>query len=363
MPRTSTAILPLHHGHAPRWLFERMKKLAGAIAEAIVLNYNQEELLKRLSDAYWFQALGNVLGFDWHSSGLTTTTLGALKEGLKNRDLGIFIAGGKGSAHKTPREIMKGSEMLGIESKYEYLLDSSRLAARIDNNALQDGYDLYHHVFIFDEHARWIVVQQGMNTITGLARRYHWYYKNSGIEEPHTGIVTHRIEKDVLNLTSKESRNNRKYILKAVDEINEWLLVDNQARLRNGELVMPHRHSLTMRDLSPRAIEHLKRLESINPRDFKELILTPGIGKTALRALSLVAEIIYDAPPSRTDPALYSFAHGGKDGYPFPVRRDLYDNTIITLEEAIKNARVGDKEKMFALKRLGEAKNLYITTR
>ncbi len=365
MIRSSTATLPLHGGKAPRWLFNRMKKLAGAIAEAIVLNYNTKTLLERLSDAYWFQAFGNVLGFDWHSSGLTTTTIAALKEGIKNRDLELAVCGGKSAPKFIREEIEANSQLLGLNP--EKMLYYSRFAARVDNNALIDNYDLYHHSIIFDSKGRWAIVQQGMNKKLNFARRYHWIYTRFDIEQPHNSISSQRIEKNVIDYTAKESRQARSVVVKAIKEQKEWLhILPERGNLslnyflnkgtinKNKELIMPKKHALTLLDLNKHSIEKLKKISQLDPSNFRDLIMLPGASKKVLRALALIAEIIYGEEVSKKDPALYSFAHGGKDGYPFPVNRDIYDNTILTLEEAIKNAKIGDKDKMLALKKLNE---------
>jgi len=350
--RTGTANLPLHHGKAPRWLFARMSGLAREITRLIVEEEDTAGLLRRLSDPFWFQALGCVLGFDWHSSGLTTTTCGALKDGLKGleRELGLFVAGGKGgTSRKTPAEIEAwGMELSGDPADLIY---ASRMAARVDNNALQDGYQLYHHVFIFDRQGHWAVIQQGMNTATRYARRYHWLSEGvtDFVDEPHAAICCDQTGQ-VINLVAHESAEARRVstLLAAEKPVK---LMGELKRLQHLEL--PDRHDLRLGDLNP------ERLGSIfvqtyeqPPADFADLLARPGVGPKTIRALSLLAELVYGAPVSTRDPARFSFAHGGKDGYPYPVDRATYDRSIETLKAALDRAKVGDREKLEAFRRL-----------
>ena len=349
--RTGVADLPLHYGRAPRWLFERMVKLAGAIIELIAIELGTEEVLKRLSDPFWFQSFGSLLGFDWHSSGLTTTTLGSIKEALKNRDIGIFVAGGKGkTSRKTPDEITLYAEKHGFDPNQ--LIYSSRMAAKVDSAAVQDGYQIYHHVIIFTKDCSWVVIQQGMNTNSRYARRYHWASDslNSFVVEPHTGIVTVRRERLVLDLTAKKSLQTQKVIAELATE-NPDKLERELEKVRH--LKLPPRHELLIRDISPRHVSKVFwHIYEKAPQDFEELISLRGVGPKSLRALALISDIVYGAKPSYTDPAIYAYAHGGKDGHPYPVNRRAYDRSIDVIEQAIKLAKIGNREKLIALRKL-----------
>ncbi|GAW93241.1 DUF763 domain-containing protein [Calderihabitans maritimus] len=348
--RTGTARLPLHGGRCPRWLFDRMKELGSAIIEVIVYEYGPDEVLRRLSDPVWFQAFGCVLGFDWHSSGLTTTVLGALKEGLRDRqkDLGVFIAGGKGrTSRKTPEEIAFYAEKYSFEVSPETLIYSSRMAAKVDNTALQDGYQLYHHVFIFTAHGQWAVVQQGMNERSGWARRYHWLGETvkDFVCEPHAAICCDRRTR-VLNMVAEESGKARAVIAElARDHPSRTLRELNRLR----ELDLPQSHHI------PRAGYMDKILYQIyerQPEDFKAVLGVEGVGPKTIRALALVAEVTYGAKSSFRDPVKYSFAHGGKDGHPFPVDRKVYEKSIEILRRSLSEARIGRSDKLQALKKL-----------
>jgi hypothetical protein len=346
------ALLPLHWGEAPRWLFERMVHLGRGILEVLVLEFGPEEVLRRLSDPFWFQALGCLLGFDWHSSGLTTTVCGALKEALKGRekDLGIFVAGGKGKrALTTPEEITRYGEKFGIEVKD--FIRISRLVAKIDNAALQDGYNLYHHTFFFTVKGHWCVVQQGMNPDNHYARRYHW--SSDGLEDfcsdPHKAICCDE-RTNALNLVAKESEGTRG----AINEICKSPPSSVMREVRSLKtLVLPERHYVSLEDLSEERMRKiLLKTYEIQPQGFEEVLLVEGLGPKALRALSLLSELLYGEPPCFKDPARFSFAHGGKDGKPYPVNRVLYDMTIEVLKECLSRAKIGDMEKLKALRRL-----------
>ena len=354
--RRGIANLPLHYGKAPPWLFRRMVELSRSILELIVIEHGRDTLLRRLSDPFWFQSLGCVLGFDWHSSGLTTTVCGALKEALKDvgGDLGLFMAGGKGKvALRTPEELDLIGERFGLDT--EPLKEVSRLTAKVDNALLQDGYQLYHHAIIFTSEGKWTVVQQGMNAEERLARRYHWLGEGlkSFVEEPHSGISAQKVhERIILDLTSRGSKETRK----AIGE----LLKDRETLLRELETIkrldLPKRHYITPEDLNLENLKKtVKKLESVE--GFEELLKTRGVGPKMLRALTLVSELIYGAKPSFEDPARYSFAHGGKDGHPYPVQRNVYDATVETLKKAIEKAKVGQREKIEAIKRLSKILN------
>ncbi|MEO0278803.1 MAG: DUF763 domain-containing protein [candidate division WOR-3 bacterium] len=351
MIRTGFTELPLHTGKAPRWLFEKMVLLCGEILTIMVIEYGRNEVLKRFSDPYWFQALGCVSGFDWHSSGLTVTLLGAVKESLKekSKELGIFVAGGKGKAAlKTPTEILEKSDRFGIEAG-EKLVRISRLVARIDNNALQDGFKLYHHTILFTKEGDWTIVQQGMDPVKKMARRYHWMSEGlkSFVEDPHKAICSDEKRK-ALNLVASESKELRKAMLELVREKPEKLIGEMEIILK-----LPKRHCITLEDID------LKRLKSVllkarEVKSFEDLILVEGLGEKALRALALTAEVIFGTPISYRDPARFSFAHGGKDGHPYPVNVKLLKNTIEVLREAIEKAKMGNREKLEKLRRLTE---------
>ncbi|GAF25906.1 DUF763 domain-containing protein [Neomoorella thermoacetica] len=359
--RTGTASLPLHGGHCPPWLFERMQRLGPAILEVIVQEYGPQEVLRRLSDPHWFQAFGCVLGFDWHSSGLTTTLCGALKEGLRGRekDLGLVIAGGKGrTSRQTPHEIETAVDRLALTSlQPEDLVYASRMAAKVDNTALQDGYQLYHHVFIFTFDGQWAVVQQGMNETSRLARRYHWL--GEGMQdfvcEPHAAVCCDARE-TALNMVARESEASRRVVTelgrqqpaKVVAEFSRILEKD----LPN--LALPWRHDVPRAGYLNKA---LLKVYDVQPRDFAGVLGIEGVGPKTIRALAMVAEVAYGAPASFRDPVRYSFSHGGKDGHPYPVDRQVYDRTINVLEQALAAAKIGRSEKMQALKRLSRLAN------
>ncbi len=371
--RTGIATVPLDYGHCPPWLFERMKRLARGVTTAIVEEFGSEELLKRLSNPVWFQSLGCVMGFDWNSSGLTTTTLGALKEGIRGLEsyLGVFICGGKGkTSRKTPEQVQNWGEFLGLSlERIDRLVYASKLSAKVDNNALQDGFQLYHHNLIFTKNGQWAVVQQGMNENTSQARRYHWLSstlqkirdKPSFIEEPHSGIAS-GVRVKPLNLTARTSKTNREISVGLTKE-------EPKTFLKNLNLIQTKKSKdLTSMELydkefhwHPVAKEkfNLKRLEktifsvhSQDPENFEELLSLKGVGPKTIRALSLVAEIIYGAKPSYEDPARYSFSVGGKDGTPYPVDREVYDQTLKIIERGIRKSQISIKEKEKARKRL-----------
>ena len=356
MRRTGTASLPLHGGRAPRWLFERMAQLAPAIVEAIVVDYGPSEVLKRLSDPYWFQAFGCVLGFDWHSSGVTTTVCGALKTGLAGReaDTGIYVAGGKGGASRnTPAELIAFGSRLGLDG--ERLAYSSRITAKVDSAAVQDGYQLYHHTFLLTAQGEWAVVQQGMRDADGSARRYHWLGASVDdfVNEPHAGIAAARSEQTVLNLVATESAPSR--------DAATTLAAEKPARVEKEvadilSLDMPRRHWVDVRaDVQPRNLHKvLLTTYEAQPQSFEQLLMLPGVGAKALRALTLIGDLVHGATPSTRDPARFSFAHGGKDGHPFPVDRLSYDRSIDYLRSALDRAKIGSSDRLAALRRLGE---------
>jgi hypothetical protein len=355
--RTGFANLPLHGGKAPRWLFDRMTVLAREITLAIVTEYSNVEMLNRLSDPCWFQALGCVLGYDWHSSGVTTVVCGALKEGTRDiqRELGLFIAGGKGrTSRKTPDEIEERGKLL--KTDFSGLVYASRMSAKVDNSALQDGYQLYHHCFFFTSDGHWAVVQQGMNEQNLYARRYHWLGESVSdfVCEPHSGICT-QAKADVLNLVAKESGPARNTIADIVKQEKPDEIINQLKNLKT--LNLPARHHLKPDDIHPdRLYKIFVDTYEHQPQNFENLLGLRGVGPTTIRALSLISELIYNVPVSLRDPALYSFAHGGKDGIPYPVDRKTYDKSIELLHIAVEKARLGDREKIAAIKRLSNLK-------
>ncbi|HJW97460.1 MAG TPA: DUF763 domain-containing protein [archaeon] len=361
MKRTGISDLPLHPGKAPPWLFRRMVKLAGGITEAIVLEYGQDEFLRRLSDPYWFQAFACVLGFDWHSSGTTTTATGALKEGLNPESVGIAFAGGKGKAsRKTPSEILSLGEKFSLSTKQiEGMQHSSRMSAKVDNTAIQDGYQLYHHFFVFTEKGKWSVIQQGMNPVNKYARRYHWLSENvaSFVEEPHTGIACDSRGKEVLDMTARKSSEARKASVDIVKGTKDFSRFASRQSLLGDfygsepkVLHMPRTHFIL--NMRKRDIETLNRAREIQPGNYESLLGIQGVGPKTVRSLALISEVIYGKSPSWDDPVKFSFAHGGKDGIPYPVDKPAYDRSIDILRTGIEQARLGQKERIGAIRRL-----------
>jgi len=355
------AELPLHYGKAPAWLFQRMVALGKAISEVLIIEYGTEGFLERIANPFWFQALSCVLGFDWHSSGTTTTTCGALKEALneKSTELGIAVAGGKGKvARETPMEIIALSERLNIGcKKNKQLIYASRMSAKVDNTALQDSYKLYHHCIFFDENGNWVVVQQGMNDETRYARRYHWNgaIVKDFLEEPHSAICCDERKDAVLNLTSSASRENKKIsvdlVCDSVEKIRDDFaklpsfqrtLSNWDQKLSNEALVMPKHVNW----------DALKKAYELKPKNYEELLSIDGIGPNTARALALISELIYGEHADWKDPVKYSFAFGGKDGVPFPVQTQAMDDATELLNNAIKQAKLSDYEKINAIKRL-----------
>ncbi len=384
--RSGYADLPLHTGTVPKWLADRMMKLGTLIVEALVLRYGKKEVLVRLSDPLWFQSLGAVLGMDWHSSGITTSVMYALKRGLNRRakELGIVVCGGRGKySRRTPDELKILADMTGMDGNK--LINCSRLAAKVDGTAVQDGFQLYQHNFILSDEGDWTVVQQGMNVKEKKARRYHWSSEKlrSFVETPHTG-VTGENEGLILNLTDTNAGQTRSKILtlsnerpdRVLREIekmgkgdclqldlfddelelpqkqNEWQ--GTQILIKNDRnLVMPSHHEIRAEDVD------LKRLGAVlatawesENKNFESLLLTPGLGPRTLQSLTLVSEVIFGTPSRFTDPARFSFAHGGKDGHPFPVTTKIYDESIRILGDAIETSRMGYNDKSECLRRL-----------
>lgn len=351
--RTGLANLPLHYGKVPPWLFERMCQLAREITTATVTEFGTEEMLRRLSDPFWFQALGCVLGYDWHSSGVTTTVCGALKEGLRGvrRELGLFVAGGKGrTSRETPAEIENAGHQLKVNPSS--LVYASRMSAKVDNSALQDGYQLYHHCFFFTKEGSWAVIQQGMNKANRYARRYHWLGDKVSdfVCEPEAAICAQGMG-EVLNLVALESEKPRAIITQVAAEEKPASIVSQLNKLKT--LNLPRRAHVSLEDIHP---DRLAKIFLVTyerkPENFESLLALDGMGAKTLRALSLISELVYDTPVSPRDPASYSFAHGGKDGYPYPVDKQTYDNSIQFLTQALERAKIGDKEKLEAFRRL-----------
>lgn len=355
--RTGTVSLPLHTGKAPRWLFERMVKLAGGITETIIYEYGRDEFLRRISDPFWFQAFSCVLGFDWHSSGTTTTTCGALKVALSPQEHGVAVAGGKGAtSRKAPKEIEMAGEIFSLSSdSIERLKYSSRMAAKVDSSCIQDGYGLYHHCFFFTEDGKWAVVQQGMNS--DYARRYHWLSAGSFIL-PRDGICCDRTEAHVLDMTAKESESARRISLDLVKDdpvhLKKYFKPPKQRMLfdfGDGFGLAPH-HPVLDIDIGERGMETLRRAYELQPQNYEEFISLAGMGQKTILALALISDLVYGSAPSWRDPVKYSFTHGGKDGYPYPVDREIYDGSIQVLRESLENARLDKKERYNAIKRL-----------
>jgi hypothetical protein len=355
MPRhTGIASLPLHTGKAPPWLFSRMTRLSREIVIYMVREFGASEVLRRLSDPFWFQAFGCVLGFDWHSSGVTTTVCGAVKEGLRgiDRELGLFAAGGKGAtSRRTPAQIIETCERTGGDA--EALVYASKMAAKVDSAAVQDGYQLYHHAFFFTTAGDWCVVQQGMSDATRMARRYHWLSEHvaSFVDEPHDAVCCD-VRGDTLNMVAHENAPVRSAVAELASQSPRTVLAAMQ---HVPALAMPVRHSLfpeldvpdpQMHTILTSTYEHA-------PQDFESLLGIPGVGPKTIRALALTSEVVHGTSASLRDPARFAFAHGGKDGTPFPVDRETYDRTIEVLGNALNRSAVDRSEKVAAFRRLG----------
>jgi hypothetical protein len=359
----------------PAWLANRMAALGRVMAEAIVHHYGADELLRRLAHPFWFQSLGAVMGMDWHSSGITTSVVGALKRGLLplQNELGIYVCGGRGRhSRQTPAELTCVGEKTGLDAAA--LTHSSRLVAKVDSAAVQDGYDLYLHAFVVSRTGNWCVVQQGMNVARGEARRYHWLSENVGsfLDSPHTAIEGKNSGALIVNLAHERARRNRQAGLelaaagpdRTVGLLRQLREAGNTALSLFPELEpapetlalhlrMPAHHDVRASDVE------LKRLHGVlaavadrGPKDFTELLMTPGVGRRTLAALALVAEVIYGTPARFSDPARFSLAHGGKDGHPFPVPLRVYDETIRVLTSAVSQAKLGNADRLFAMQRL-----------
>lgn len=337
-----------------------MTKLSLEIVRWMVEEFGPEEVLNRLADPCWFQAFGCVLGFDWHSSGVTTTVCGALKQALRplSGELGFFVAGGKGGvSRKTPAEVLSAGERYSLSRNPEELVYASRMSAKVDSAALQDGYQLYQHTFFFTRSGSWAVVQQGMNTETRWARRYHWLGRPGDsldfVCEPHQAICSQGRGGQVLNMVARESDPARRTSALLAAERPDKLAAELR---RMKELELPARHQVLVADLKPESLERIMlKTYQRPPAGFEQLLATPGVGPKTVRALALISDLLYGAGASFRDPARFSFAHGGKDGYPYPVDRAGYDRSIEILREAVAKAKMGDRERMEALKRLAGA--------
>ncbi|MCJ7932382.1 MAG: DUF763 domain-containing protein [Chryseobacterium sp.] len=349
MKRSGTADLPLHYGKVPPWLYERMSVLGLSIIEVILMDYGKDEVLRRLADPFWFQSFGAVMGMDWHSSGITTSVMGALKRSINpnSRSLGLYICGGKGKlSRETPSELIRIADQTGLNGTE--LVRASKLSAKVDNTAIQDGYQLYLHNFILSDNGNWSVIQQGMHESDGTARRYHWHSENitSFVEQPHTGINGISRGK-ILNLTDAEASGNRKGIL----DISHTDSVDVMKDF--SRLILPAHHDVRASDVD------LKRLGALlyvtreqQPQNFEDLLMLEGVGPRTMQSLALVSEVIHGAPSRFTDPARFSFAHGGKDGHPFPVPTHTYDESISILRRGIEKSKLGNADKVNTLHKL-----------
>ena len=377
------ATFTLDSGRCPPWLFERMVRLGRSMTEVLIDEYGPDEYIKRIADPVWFQSLGTVLAFDWNASGLTTILTAALKEAIRGqeKELGIFIAGGKGStSRKTPDQIIEwGSRLNFSTAKTSKLVHSSKMSAKVDSSLVQDGYTLYHHAFFGSISGAWAVVQQGMNTENSTARRYHWFSDafESFVDEPHSGIASQLFKKRVLNLVAKASHKNRDVSIDLVKSGYMTLMKDIEIlRRHSGSLskvlalktgdeqltlasfpgIEFHSHPVEFENFgkSKYLEKILARITDLKPENYEELVAIKGVGGKTMRALSLVGEVIYGADPSYEDPARYSFAHGGKDATPYPVDRETYDQTIQILQTAVGKAKINPKEKNKALRRIAK---------
>ncbi|MBB3609361.1 hypothetical protein FHX11_002309 [Rhizobium sp. BK602] len=379
--RAGNADLPLHGGRVPQWLGLRMTRLGAVITEAIVQHYGRDEFLRRLANPFWFQSFGAVMGMDWHSSGITTSVLGALKRGLTPLagELGIHVCGGRGShSRKTPEELTVIGERVGIDGAA--LATTSRLIAKVDSAALQDGFDLYLHGFIVTDDGKWVVVQQGMNDGRRQARRYHWQSEGltSFLDSPHAAIEG-REQGEIINLADRRAERSRSGQLDLLASLGPDRIVREVAALEGQpattanadaqpmlpHLIMPAHHDVREKDVNMRRLHgNLAAAADRGPADFSELLLTPGVGARTVKALAMVAEVVHGAPCRFSDPARFSLAHGGKDRHPFPVPLKVYDETISVMKSAVRKGRLGRDEELQALKRLDDQSRMlerYVT--
>jgi len=370
--RAGSADLPLHGGRVPAWLGERMTRLGTVIAEAIILEYGRDELLRRLAHPFWFQSFGAVMGMDWHSSGITTSVIGSLKRGLNPRagELGIQVCGGRGKhSRATPAELATAGERAGFDGLE--LARASRLVAKVDSAAVQDGFDLYLHGFIVTDDGAWTVVQQGMNGDSRKARRYHWLSEGltSFVDAPHAAIEGQR-QGEIVNLADRRAAKSRQAQLDMLTDLGPDRLAKEMALLRPKSpppaqgalphLDLPDHHDVRPDDVILRRLHGtLAAAAEAGPKDFPELLLVPGVGARTVKSLAMVAEVIHGAPCRFSDPARYSLAHGGKDRHPYPVPTKVYDKTIRVLKAAVEQAKLGQDEKIGAIRRLdGQARRL-----
>ena len=365
--------MPLHGGRVPQWLADRMTRLGAVIAEAIVHHYGRDEFLRRLAHPFWFQSFGAVMGMDWHSSGITTSVIGALKRGLEplTNELGVHVCGGRGKhSRKTPDELVALGQRTGFDGLA--LAGLSRLVAKVDSAAVQDGFDLYLHGFIVTDEGRWAIVQQGMNEASRTARRYHWLSEGlkSFVDEPHAAIDGIP-QGEIVNLADRRADGSRRRQLELLSSLGPDGLVRRLAQIEAApqkravppdprqlslpHLVMPAHHEVRASDvLAPRLQASFTAAANRGPADFAELLLVPGVGARTVRALAMVAEVVHGAPYRFADPARFSFAHGGKDRHPFPVPLKVYDETIKVMKDAVQKARLGRDDMLAALRRLDD---------
>ena len=370
--RAGSADLPLHSGRVPKWLADRMTRLGGVISEAVVHHYGRDELLRRLAHPFWFQSFGAVMGMDWHSSGITTSVLGALKRGLTplSNELGIHVCGGRGKhSRQTPHELVAIGERVGFDGAM--LADASRLVAKVDSAAIQDGFDLYLHGFIVTDDGKWAVIQQGMNDTSRQARRYHWLSEDleSFVDEPHTAIDGQG-QGTIVNLTDRRAEASRQAQIEILGSLGPDGIARKFLALEEREacatpvaspqpllphLVMPEHHDVRAKDVVLRRLHGtLAAAANRGPEDFPDLLMTPGVGPRTVQALAMVAEVVHGTPCRFSDPARFSFAHGGKDRHPYPVPVRVYDETIRVLKSAVQKAKLGQQEELFALQRLDQ---------
>ncbi len=362
--RAGTASLPLHYGRVPAWLATRMARLSGVMAQAVIHHYGRDEFLRRLSNPFWFQSFGAVMGMDWHSSGITTSVLGAMKKGLAplSAELGLHVCGGRGKhSRSTPGELVAIGGRVGFDGGD--LARASRLVAKVDSAAIQDGYDLYLHGFIVADDGKWVVVQQGMNCDTKLARRYHWLSEGleSFVDAPHSAIDG-RSRGTILNLTDPRARPAREAQTGLLQDLGPDGITDEVARMTGKEsrpaqlhLDMPGHHDVRPDDVMLRRLHGtLAAAAEQGPRDFTELLLIPGVGARTVQSLAMVAEVMHGSPCRFADPARFSLAHGGKDRHPYPVPIKVYDETLRVMKAAVEAAKLGQDDKLHALKRLDD---------
>jgi len=365
--RSGSADLPLHGGYVPKWLSARMSRLGAIIVQAIIIEYGRDELLRRLAHPFWFQSFGAVMGMDWHSSGITTSVIGALKHGLRplERELGLHVCGGRGKhSRETPRELVAVGHRVGLDGNA--LATASRLVAKVDSAALQDGFDLYLHGFIVADDGQWVVVQQGMKGEAKAARRYHWASEGleSFVEAPHRAIEG-TAQGTIVNLTDRRAEASRAAQVKLLADLGPDRIVREIATLERRPLpavtdapllphiVLPDHHDVRPEDVVLRRLHGtLAAAADRGPEDFAELLLVPGVGARTVKSLAMVAEVVHGAPYRFSDPARFSFAHGGKDGHPFPVPLHVYDQTISVLKSAVQKAKLGNEEALAAIRRL-----------